>query len=137
MANVNLTTRIQHLEQKNRQLQAVLKQQQHYAETIMHRELKLFLPIGKFIFLIFFFFGVYRAETWQQQRSEISELRNRLEAQSIIITEQAQRLANADILVKDLYIENSHLTSNMQRLEQQNSRNAYLFQYSAPGSKLP
>ncbi|XP_055710040.1 blastoderm-specific protein 25D isoform X2 [Phlebotomus papatasi] len=112
MANVNLTTRIQHLEQKNRQLQAVLKQQQHYAETIMH-------------------------QTWQQQRSEISELRNRLEAQSIIITEQAQRLANADILVKDLYIENSHLTSNMQRLEQQNSRNAYLFQYSAPGSKLP
>uniref|UniRef100_A0A6B2EC78 Putative myosin class ii heavy chain n=1 Tax=Phlebotomus kandelakii TaxID=1109342 RepID=A0A6B2EC78_9DIPT len=107
MANVNLQARLQHLEQKNRQLQSVLKQQQHYAETIMH-------------------------QTWQQQRSEISELRNRLEAQSIIITEQAQRLANADILVKDLYIENSHLTSNMQRLEQQNSRNAYLFQYSAP-----
>ncbi|XP_059617034.1 blastoderm-specific protein 25D [Phlebotomus argentipes] len=112
MANVNLQARVQHLEQKNRQLQSVLKQQQHYAETIMH-------------------------QTWQQQRSEISELRNRLEAQSIIITEQAQRLANADILVKDLYVENSHLTSNMQRLEQQNSRNAYLFHYSAPGPKLP
>ncbi|GAB0099295.1 blastoderm-specific protein 25D [Sergentomyia squamirostris] len=112
MANETLTARIHHLEQKNRQLQAVLKQQQHYAETIMH-------------------------QTWQQQRSEISELRNRLEAQTIIITEQAQRLANADILVKDLYIENSHLTSNMQRLEQQNNRNAYLFQYSAPGPKLP
>uniref|UniRef100_A0A1L8DD27 Putative blastoderm-specific protein 25d isoform x2 n=1 Tax=Nyssomyia neivai TaxID=330878 RepID=A0A1L8DD27_9DIPT len=112
MANVNLQARIQHLEQKNRQLQTVLKQQQHYAETIMH-------------------------QTWQQQRSEISELRNRLEAQTIIITEQAQRLANADILVKDLYIENSHLTSNMQRLEQQNTRNAYLYQYSAPGPKLP
>lgn len=34
----NLTQRIQQLEQKNRHLQSVLKQQQQYAETIYHRK---------------------------------------------------------------------------------------------------
>jgi ninein len=35
-------------------------------------------------------------------------------------------LANADILVKDLYIENSHLSANIQRLEQQRTRQALM-----------
>lgn len=69
---------------------------------------------------------LFFSETWQQQRAEISELRNHLEAQSIVISEQAQRLANADHLVKDLYVENSHLTATIQRLEQQRTRNTLL-----------
>lgn len=57
---------------------------------------------------------------------EIVELRNRLEAQSVVITEQAQRLANADLLAKDLFVENSHLTASIQRLEQQRTRQALM-----------
>lgn len=34
----NLGQKVQNLEQKNRHLQAVLKQQQQYAESIMHRK---------------------------------------------------------------------------------------------------
>lgn len=34
----SLTSRIQQLELRNRQLQAVLKQQQVYSESIMHRK---------------------------------------------------------------------------------------------------
>jgi hypothetical protein len=34
----NLTQRVQNLEQKNRHLQAMLKQQQQYAESILHRK---------------------------------------------------------------------------------------------------
>ncbi|XP_063698937.1 ninein isoform X2 [Culicoides brevitarsis] len=97
----NLTNRIQYLEQKNKQLQNVLKQQQQYMETVVH-------------------------QAWNQQRLEIIELRNRLEAQTVVITEQAQRLANADLLAKDLFVENSHLTSAIQRLEQQRTRQALL-----------
>uniref|UniRef100_A0A336L222 CSON003651 protein n=1 Tax=Culicoides sonorensis TaxID=179676 RepID=A0A336L222_CULSO len=97
----NLSNRIQYLEQKNKHLQNVLKQQQQYMETVMH-------------------------QAWQQQRFEIVELRNRLEAQTVVITEQAQRLANADLLAKDLFVENSHLTAAIQRLEQQRTRQALL-----------
>lgn len=68
-------------------------------------------------------------QTWQQQRSEIAELRNRIEAQGMIMAEQNQRLANADILVKDLYVENSHLSATIQRLEQQRSRANLLHQH--------
>jgi uncharacterized protein (DUF1786 family) len=69
---------------------------------------------------------LYISETWQQQRAELNELRNRLEAQGIVIAEQAQRLASADLLVKDLYVENSHLSASLQRMEQQLSRNAFM-----------
>lgn len=103
-AHPSLTSRIQQLEQKNRHLQNSLRQQNHYVETIMH-------------------------QTWQQQRTEIGELRNRLDTQNIIITEQAQRLTNADILVKDLYVENAHLTATIQRLEQQRNRGMLQMQH--------
>lgn len=73
-------------------------------------------------------------ETWQQQRTEINELRGTLETQGIIINEQAQRLANSDLLVKDLYVENSQLTAAIQRLEQQRSRNNILLQHQGVGS---
>ena len=81
-----------------------------------------------------FSFSFYSTETWQQQRSEINELRNTLETQGIIINEQAQRLANSDLLVKDLYVENSQLTAAIQRLEQQRSRSNLLLQHQGIGS---
>lgn len=49
-----------------------------------------------------------------------------MEAQSIVIAEQAQRLASADLLVKDLYVENSHLTASFQRMEQQLARSTLM-----------
>ncbi|XP_055539809.1 blastoderm-specific protein 25D isoform X2 [Wyeomyia smithii] len=104
-AHPNQTQKIQHLEQKVRQQQAMIKQQQIYTESILH-------------------------QIWQQQRSEITELRNRLEAQSMVISDQATRLASNDMLVKDLYVENSHLMAQVQRLEQQKARATLLQQLS-------
>lgn len=69
-------------------------------------------------------------ETWHQQRQELNELRNRLEAQSIVISEQATRLASADLLVKDMYVENSHLTATIQRMEQQLTRHTLMQQFA-------
>lgn len=96
-AHPTLIQRVNHLELKNRHLQNVIKQQQHYTETLLQ-------------------------QSWQQQNLELSELRNRIENQGMIMTEQTQRLANADVLVKELYVENSHLTATIQRLEQQMCR---------------
>ncbi|XP_053694639.1 blastoderm-specific protein 25D [Sabethes cyaneus] len=104
-AHPNQTQKIQHLEQKIRHQQQVMKQQQMYSENILH-------------------------QIWQQQRSEITELRNRLEAQSMVISDQATRLASNDLLVKDLYVENSHLMTQVQRLEQQKARATLLQQLS-------
>lgn len=77
-------------------------------------------------------------ETWHQQRQELNELYGRLEAQSIVISEQATRLASADLLVKDLYVENSHLTATIQRMEQQISRQTlmHLAQHHQPKSQM-
>lgn len=113
---------------KNKHLQNVLKQQQQYAETIMYREWQ---QPAKFANALINFFIL---ETWHQQRQELNELRNRLEAQSIVISEQATRLASADLLVKDLYVENSHLTATIQRMEQQITRQAlmHLAQHHSP-----
>lgn len=118
---------------KNKHLQNVLKQQQHYTETIMYRKLlnsfqKIFEFNEPFVFL----------ETWHQQRQELNELRNRLEAQSIVISEQATRLASADLLVKDLYVENSHLTATIQRMEQQITRQTlmHLAQHHQPKQQM-
>lgn len=36
-----------------------------------------------------------------------------------LCNEQLERLARTDMLVKDLYIENSYLVANVQRLEKQ------------------
>lgn len=44
------------------------------------------------------------------------------------VADQVQRLAKADVLVKELFVENSHLRANIQRLEQQTMRNSYMFQ---------
>lgn len=109
---------------KNKHLQNVLKQQQHYTETIMYREYHRTTSHSKLYLLTF---NVHQfSETWHQQRQELNELRNRLEAQSIVISEQATRLASADLLVKDLYVENSHLTATIQRMEQQITRQTFM-----------
>lgn len=59
---------------------------------------------------------------------ELGELRTRLESQTVAVADQMQRLAKADILVKELFVENSHLRANVQRLEQQTMRSNYMFQ---------
>uniref|UniRef100_A0A182QM03 Blastoderm-specific protein 25D n=1 Tax=Anopheles farauti TaxID=69004 RepID=A0A182QM03_9DIPT len=105
----NQLQKIQNLEQKNRHLQLMVKQQQQYTESILH-------------------------QTWHQQRSEINDLRNRLEAQCIVISDQAARLANNDILVKDMYAENSQLMLQVQRLEHQCNRANWMQQYSQSNS---
>ncbi|XP_055635285.1 blastoderm-specific protein 25D isoform X2 [Toxorhynchites rutilus septentrionalis] len=101
----NVNQKIQHLEQKNRHLQMMLRQQQTYSEEIFHR-------------------------VWQQQCSDINELRQRVEAQNMHLTEQASKLMKNDMLVKDLYMENSRLVAQIQRLEQQKARATLLQQFS-------
>ncbi|KAI8125922.1 Blastoderm-specific protein 25D [Lucilia cuprina] len=93
----SLIQRVNQLELKNRHLQNVVKQQQQYTESIMQ-------------------------QSWRHHQIELNDLHGRLEAQGALIAEQVQRLHNADILVKDLYVENSHLTASVQRLEQQRVR---------------
>nr|XP_040234685.2 uncharacterized protein LOC120956927 isoform X2 [Anopheles coluzzii] len=105
----NQMQKIQNLEQKNRHLQLMVKQQQQYTESILH-------------------------QIWQQQRSEINDLRNRLEAQCVVISDQAARLANNDILVKDMYAENSQLMLQVQRLEHQCNRANWMQQYNQSNS---
>uniref|UniRef100_A0A1A9WUV4 EF-hand domain-containing protein n=1 Tax=Glossina brevipalpis TaxID=37001 RepID=A0A1A9WUV4_9MUSC len=96
-AHPSLIQRVNQLELKNRHLQNVIKQQQQYTESLMQ-------------------------QSWRQHQIELNDLHGRLEAQGALIAEQVQRLQNADLLVKDLYVENSHLTANVQRLEQQRYR---------------
>ncbi|XP_055916112.1 blastoderm-specific protein 25D isoform X2 [Eupeodes corollae] len=105
-AHPSLIQRVNHLELKNRHLQNVIKQQHQYTESLMQ-------------------------QTWQQQHAELSDLRNRIETQGMIMTEQTQRLANADVLVKELYVENSHLTATIQRLEQQMCRVNLIHQHQS------
>lgn len=65
---------------------------------------------------------MYLPESWRQHQVELNELHGRIETQGVMLADQTQRLQNADILVKDLYVENSHLTATVQRLEQQRAR---------------
>ncbi|KAH8412209.1 hypothetical protein KR009_000431 [Drosophila setifemur] len=92
-----LQQRLNQLELRNRHLQNVIKQQQQYTESLMQ-------------------------QSWRQHQVELNELHGRIETQSVLLADQTQRLQNADILVKDLYVENSHLTATVQRLEQQRAR---------------
>lgn len=71
-----------------------------------------------------------------QHRSENAELRNQLDTQNMIIADQANRLANNDQLVRELYVENGRLISQVQRLEQQKARATMLqqLQQAAPAA---
>ncbi|XP_050086687.1 uncharacterized protein LOC126571869 isoform X2 [Anopheles aquasalis] len=95
--NTNYVKTIQCLQQKNKRLESMVKQQQQYAESMLY-------------------------QIWQQQRTEINDLRNRVEAQCIVISDQSARLATNDLLVKDMYEENTRLLAQVQRLEQQRVR---------------
>lgn len=92
-----LQQRLNQLELRNRHLQNVIKQQQKYTESLMQ-------------------------QSWRQHQVDLNDLHSRIEAQTVMLADQTQRLQNADILVKDLYVENSHLTATVQRLEQQRAR---------------
>lgn len=129
----SLIQRLQQLEQKNRQLHAAMKQQQQHIDTIMNRKMIQHNSRDHRIIEINFVFRISFIESWQQHRSEVNELHGTMERQTIFINEQAQRLANSDILVKDLYVENSQLTAAIQRLEQQRSRSNILLQHQGVG----
>ncbi|XP_034491034.1 blastoderm-specific protein 25D isoform X2 [Drosophila innubila] len=92
-----LQQRLNQLELRNRHLQNVIKQQQKYTESLMQ-------------------------QSWRQHQVDLNDLHGRIEAQTVMLADQTQRLQNADILVKELYVENSHLTATVQRLEQQRAR---------------
>ncbi|XP_016956777.3 blastoderm-specific protein 25D isoform X4 [Drosophila biarmipes] len=92
-----LQQRLNQLELRNRHLQNVIKQQQQYTESLMQ-------------------------QSWRQHQVELNDLHSRIETQGVMLADQTQRLQSADILVKDLYVENSHLTATVQRLEQQRAR---------------
>ncbi|KAK5644715.1 hypothetical protein RI129_006015 [Pyrocoelia pectoralis] len=97
----NFNCRLHHLEQRKRQLQIMLRQQHYHAEQMLQ-------------------------SCWQQYRGEKAELQyllktnqEKLEHQMRVCNDQLERLTKTDILVKDLYVENSYLVANVQRLEKQ------------------
>lgn len=64
--------------------------------------------------------------SWHQQKVEKAELQfhlknsqEKIDVQHRICNDQLDRLARADTLVKELYVENSYLIANVHRLEQQ------------------
>lgn len=68
---------------------------------------------------------LFPLDYWQQHRNEKVELQyllknsqDKLEQQLKVCNDQLERLARTDMLVKDLYVENSYLIANVQRLEQ-------------------
>ncbi|CAH1977041.1 unnamed protein product [Acanthoscelides obtectus] len=97
----NLTARKNYLEQRVRYLQMCIKQQHYCSEqTLQHY--------------------------WHQFKGERSELHNKvkylqekLDQQIRIGNEQLSKLERNDLMVKELFIENSYLVANVQRLEQQ------------------
>ncbi|KAB0794400.1 hypothetical protein PPYR_11239 [Photinus pyralis] len=111
----NLNCRLHHLEQRRRHLQVVLRQQHYHAEQMLQN-------------------------CWQQYRGEKAELQymlkssqEKLEYQMRVCNDQLERLTKTDILVKDLYVENSYLVANVQRLE---SQCHMLTQYNSASSSV-
>ncbi|XP_046733917.1 blastoderm-specific protein 25D isoform X2 [Diprion similis] len=95
-----LNARLQSQEQKCHHLQVSLKQQQQYTDRILH-------------------------QTWKQHRNEIADLQfllcgtqEKLQQHLQAYKEQAESLARADMLAKDLYLENTYLMASVERLEQ-------------------
>ncbi|XP_043287136.1 blastoderm-specific protein 25D isoform X2 [Venturia canescens] len=95
-----LNDRLQAQEKKRRNLKISLTHQQQQAERILQ-------------------------QTWQQHCQEVEALRfalqgtkDQLKNQVCINQEQAERLAKADLLSTDLYVQNAHLMASVKRLEQ-------------------
>ncbi|XP_012218489.1 ninein homolog [Linepithema humile] len=87
-------------ERKKRHLQRYIKQKRHYIEKLLQRVM-------------------------MQHQTEVFELQcllrntqEKLQIQIQTTVDQADKLASADILVKDLYIENACLTAHMKRLQE-------------------
>ncbi|KAK2576480.1 hypothetical protein KPH14_005810 [Odynerus spinipes] len=96
----NLNMKLQMQERKKRQLEEYFRQRQHHIEQVLH-------------------------QTLSQHQIEVSELRcllyntqEKLQLQIQANVEQAERLAGADMLAKDLFIENAYLIANLKRLKQ-------------------
>lgn len=96
----NMNLKLQSQERKNRQLEEYCRQLHHHVEQVLH-------------------------QTLSQHQIEVSELRcllyntqEKLQLQIQAYVEQAERLAGADILAKDLFIENAYLIANLKRLKQ-------------------
>ncbi|KAF5273885.1 hypothetical protein FQA39_LY01000 [Lamprigera yunnana] len=93
----NLNSRLHHYEQRNRHLEVALKQQHYHAEQLIQRcRLQL------------------RDEGYLLRKCQ-----EELDNQKRICSKQWERLAKNDVVVKDLYFENSYLVANVQRLEKQ------------------
>ncbi|XP_071638915.1 uncharacterized protein Bsg25d [Temnothorax longispinosus] len=96
----NLKVKLYAQERKKRHLQRYIKQQRQYIEKLLQRIMV-------------------------QHQTEVCELQcllrdtqERLQIQVQTTVDQADKLASADILVKDLYIENACITSHMKRLQE-------------------
>ncbi|KAK9877002.1 hypothetical protein WA026_016029 [Henosepilachna vigintioctopunctata] len=96
----SLNARRLHLEQRCRHLQVVLKEQHYQTERTLQ-------------------------QCWQNQQSERAEFhcmlkvsQEKLEQYMRAYKELSEKLTKTDLLVKELYVENSYLIANVQRLEQ-------------------
>ncbi|XP_077277440.1 blastoderm-specific gene 25D [Temnothorax americanus] len=96
----NLKVKLYAQERKKRHLQRYIKQQRQYIEKLLQRIIV-------------------------QHQTEVCELQcllrdtqERLQIQVQTTVDQADKLASADIVVKDLYIENACITSHMKRLQE-------------------
>ncbi|XP_071577085.1 uncharacterized protein Bsg25d [Temnothorax nylanderi] len=96
----NLKVKLYAQERKKRHLQRYIKHQRQYIEKLLQRIMV-------------------------QHQTEVCELQcllrdtqERLQIQVETTVDQADKLASADILVKDLYIENACITSHMKRLQE-------------------
>ncbi|XP_053984065.1 blastoderm-specific protein 25D [Hylaeus volcanicus] len=96
----NLSLKLEAQERKKHQLQECFKQQQYQVECVLQHIMS-------------------------QHQLEVSELQyllrntqERLQIEFQTIAEQAEQLARTDMLVKDLYIENACLSTDLKRLQQ-------------------
>nr|XP_023020787.1 ninein [Leptinotarsa decemlineata] len=97
----NLNTRRNHLEQRVRHLQICLKQQHFRNEQTLHH-----------------YWAQFKGER-SDLHSKLKYFQDKLEQQVRISKEQLDKLESTDLLVKDLFVENSYLLATVQRLELQ------------------
>ncbi|XP_019870125.2 ninein isoform X2 [Aethina tumida] len=97
----NLNNRRHYLEQRVKSLEMVLTQQHYHHEHVMQQ-----------------YFQQFRADRAEYQ-CKLKFLQEKLEQQVRICNDQLQKLERTDQLVKEMYVENSYLIANVQRLEQQ------------------
>ncbi|XP_050504267.1 ninein [Diabrotica virgifera virgifera] len=97
----NLNARRNFLEQRVRSLQVCLQQQKYCHEQMMQH--------------FWHQFSGEQAET----HSKLKYYQEKLDQQVRINREQLDKLEKTDMLVKDLYVENSYLIASKQRLEEQ------------------